>query len=267
MERRATIKQAIALLLLILAGLIQHAVAQVLEFRKGDGVAVCEAYKSHLEKYAELVHFLACGERFLDSNAGPIKAPEWRRLDVKKHKALFEKLKDYEIRLKAEDYSWSKEEISRQVRIAKKAVDSPGTATWLTVIDLDADGTADYIVAVQQGSCFRPRDLGEEEMAAVRSHGIDVAHRTKRHRIGGVIYIVNKRLTDIDRAHHERLFGRGGQPLGLFIFEGKPYADAYTATKKGDYFAGGSFTVMETTGVERPSVCEVKYEPKERAEK
>jgi len=238
------------------------AAAQTLVFQQGRGVPVCDAYKSHLERYIQLARVLVCGERFFDRSTASISAPQWRRLELKKHLGLYEKLQRYEISVKAKDYSWSKSDIEIQMNAAKSAGKSGDTSMWVAAVDLESSGSAQQVVVVQQGACLRTQSLEEDELAAGRWLGIDLSRRLKQRNPGGAIYLVNKGLTDIDRAHHERVFGPGGGVFGLFQFQGKTYIDAFDLIEKGNFFGSGRFTVMGTPAVGRASTCQVEYRSK-----
>ena len=255
----------------LLATLVLPVGAETLDVLNGRGAEVCDAYKHHLDRYAALPRVLACGERFFDSSTVGIAAPSWRPLEPKKNLALYENVQAYEIALRAAAQSWPKEEIDRYTRLAKRAVTSGDVSMWLAAVDLGSDGSTKHVLVVQQGTCARledlPADIEKAYRAEGRRLGIDLAQRLKQRPTGGTMYLLNETLTDVDRGNHERFFGPGGGAFGLFLFKGKAYIDAFNAQRKSDFFGKGTFTVMDTLGVGRPSVCEVAINPEGRDNK
>ena len=243
-----------------LHGVLPSADAQTLQLHKGEGVEVCDAYKNHLERYIRLERVLACGDRFFDQSSSGMSAPRWRRLDFKSHRVLYKNVQAYQIAFEASAHSWSKGEIARNVRIAEDLPNRVDTAMWVTAVDFDLDGSAEYVLALQQGACMGLDDLRVDEVAAGHNLGVDLERRFKERKPGGVVYLVDKALTNVDQATHERFLGTGGNAFGVFLFQARPYIDAFDAQEKAKFFGPGTFTVMDPRG--GVSVCEVEYKPR-----
>ena len=272
--KRIVFMQAMLLVLLGCAGLHPtQAVAGRYELVRGKGVEVCEAYKKNLDRYSALPRFLACGGRFYQLNKDGITEPNWKQLDFRKNLFLYDKGLMYLIKIGAEDYAWPKEEVDRYHKLIKERANSTNLQIWLAKFDLDGDGGNENVLMTKElNGCFSfenaSSEIKEKNLIESRKLGIDAELFVKEGAGGHFIYVLNKSLTEMDVAKHERIFGRnGGSGLNLFLFKGTPYVETFTANFKSDFFGRGTFYVMSTKNVTQPSICEIDYQPEMEIDK